>query len=264
MPRTHTEVPCADRGDILRDRPRPPSRPDPRCNRCPCYGQREVSSYQQNISGAWLERDKCASRLDCAPKKGFSGNYRSQRQPEVVQQVLDEMIMGDLEPTATSVRHLIKKHEQSKRRGRCKKELGKTAVLPVDATHLQPDGPRRDLVEKELGEVQQVKIQQSADRPGSGRAGSGSDRGGRGGSLKSFTTKQQNILRAGVLAMGRAITGLVGSIMKVSTQPRADFAEACCSPTTRLTTGMMAEGFECQRLNLERGCEFHATESTEK
>eukprot|EP00959_Pyramimonas_sp_CCMP1952_P032894 689718-Pyramimonas_sp.AAC.1 len=59
--------------------------------------------------------------------------------------------------------------------------------------------------------------------------------------------------------MGRAIIDFEGLILKLSTQPRAEFTEACCSRTSRQTAGLVAEGVEGQRLNHELDNDFNAT-----
>ncbi|CAK0810363.1 unnamed protein product, partial [Prorocentrum cordatum] len=58
-------------------------------------------------------------------------------------------------------------------------------------------------------------------------------------------------------ALGMLVNGLMLGLVQTGSAMRVDFAEVACSPTSRLTAGLINEDFNCQRINLEQGYDLH-------
>ncbi|CAK0897474.1 unnamed protein product [Prorocentrum cordatum] len=60
------------------------------------------------------------------------------------------------------------------------------------------------------------------------------------------------------------VPGDMGDVHVNCSAMRMDFAEVACSPTSRLTAGLINEGFNCQRTNLEQGYDLHKKDDTRR
>ena len=77
---------------------------------------------------------------------------------------------------------------------------------------------------------------------------------------KSISTRLGQRLVLAAVSLNQILGGVISEAMALGQGPRADFAEVCCSPQSRLTEGLKEKGFRTSRINLEQGFDLNNKE----